>query len=46
MGQYLEQKTVIAIGGSWLTPKDALQAGDWDRITELAREARAQVPQS
>jgi 2-dehydro-3-deoxyphosphogluconate aldolase/(4S)-4-hydroxy-2-oxoglutarate aldolase len=26
-------------GGSWLTPADALAAGDWTRITRLAREA-------
>jgi 2-dehydro-3-deoxyphosphogluconate aldolase/(4S)-4-hydroxy-2-oxoglutarate aldolase len=29
------------VGGSWLTPKDALQAGDWARITELAKAAAA-----
>ncbi len=23
----------------WLVPADALEAGDWDRITKLAREA-------
>jgi 2-dehydro-3-deoxyphosphogluconate aldolase/(4S)-4-hydroxy-2-oxoglutarate aldolase len=29
------------VGGSWLTPKDALQAGDWARITLLAAAACA-----
>lgn len=28
-------------GGSWLTPDDAVAAGDWPRITQLAREAAA-----
>ena len=38
---YLSQPNVIAVGGSWIVPKDALEAGDFARITELAREARA-----
>jgi 2-dehydro-3-deoxyphosphogluconate aldolase/(4S)-4-hydroxy-2-oxoglutarate aldolase len=29
------------VGGSWLTPKDAIEAGDWARITELAKAAAA-----
>lgn len=32
---------VAMAGGSWLTPADALAAGDWARITKLAREAAA-----
>lgn len=32
---------VAMAGGSWLTPADALAAGDWTRITKLAREATA-----
>ncbi|WP_426176529.1 bifunctional 4-hydroxy-2-oxoglutarate aldolase/2-dehydro-3-deoxy-phosphogluconate aldolase [Massilia sp. TWR1-2-2] len=39
--QFLSLKNVACVGGSWLTPKDALQAGDWARITELARAAAA-----
>jgi 2-dehydro-3-deoxyphosphogluconate aldolase/(4S)-4-hydroxy-2-oxoglutarate aldolase len=27
------------VGGSWLTPKDAIAAGDWGRITDLAKAA-------
>ena len=38
---YLAQPNVLAVGGSWLTPADALAAQDWDRITALAREASA-----
>lgn len=37
--QFLACKNVICVGGSWLTPKDALAAGDWGRITELATAA-------
>ena len=36
---FLQQPNVAMVGGSWLTPQDALQAGDWGRITSLAREA-------
>jgi 2-dehydro-3-deoxyphosphogluconate aldolase/(4S)-4-hydroxy-2-oxoglutarate aldolase len=27
------------VGGSWLTPADAMKAGDWDLITDLAKAA-------
>jgi len=36
---YLAVPNVMCVGGSWLTPNDALAARDWDRITQLAREA-------
>jgi 2-dehydro-3-deoxyphosphogluconate aldolase / (4S)-4-hydroxy-2-oxoglutarate aldolase len=39
--QFLACKNVACVGGSWLTPKDAIMAGDWARITELARAAAA-----
>jgi 2-dehydro-3-deoxyphosphogluconate aldolase/(4S)-4-hydroxy-2-oxoglutarate aldolase len=32
---------VACVGGSWLTPKDAIANGDWNRITELAKAAAA-----
>lgn len=38
---YLVLPNVRVCGGSWLTPADAVQAGDWARITRLAREAQA-----
>ncbi|HEV8313403.1 MAG TPA: bifunctional 4-hydroxy-2-oxoglutarate aldolase/2-dehydro-3-deoxy-phosphogluconate aldolase [Burkholderiaceae bacterium] len=37
--QYLALPNVKVCGGSWLTPDDAVRAGDWARITRLAREA-------
>jgi 2-dehydro-3-deoxyphosphogluconate aldolase/(4S)-4-hydroxy-2-oxoglutarate aldolase len=36
---YLALPNVGCVGGSWLTPADALAAGDWDRIESLARSA-------
>ena len=38
---YLSLPNVGCVGGSWLTPADALAAGDWDRVTRLAAEAAA-----
>ncbi|WP_414691761.1 bifunctional 4-hydroxy-2-oxoglutarate aldolase/2-dehydro-3-deoxy-phosphogluconate aldolase [Noviherbaspirillum sp.] len=39
--QFLACRNVACVGGSWLTPKDAMQAGDWDRIREIAAAAAA-----
>jgi 2-dehydro-3-deoxyphosphogluconate aldolase/(4S)-4-hydroxy-2-oxoglutarate aldolase len=39
--QFLACKNVACVGGSWLTPKDAIKAGDWELITDLARSAAA-----
>lgn len=36
---YLSVPAVIACGGSWLTPSDAIEAGDFARIKQLAEEA-------
>ena len=36
---YLAQPNVICVGGSWVAPADAIRAGEWDRITDLARAA-------
>lgn len=38
---YLALKSVLCIGGSWLVPNDALEAGDYARITQIAKEAVA-----
>jgi 2-dehydro-3-deoxyphosphogluconate aldolase/(4S)-4-hydroxy-2-oxoglutarate aldolase len=35
---FLALPNVACVGGSWLTPPDAVAAGDWSRITALARE--------
>jgi len=43
--KFLACKNVACVGGSWLTPKDLMNAGQWDQITELARAAAALRPQ-
>jgi 2-dehydro-3-deoxyphosphogluconate aldolase/(4S)-4-hydroxy-2-oxoglutarate aldolase len=40
-GEFLALANVACVGGSWLTPADALEKGDWERVTRLAREAAA-----
>jgi len=39
--EYLAVPAVIACGGSWLTPKEAIAAGDYRAVTDLAAEAVA-----
>ena len=39
--EFLALANVVCVGGSWLTPADAVAQGDWARITRLAREAQA-----
>jgi len=38
---YLALPNVACVGGSWLTPKAALAAGDWEAVTALVRQAVA-----
>jgi 2-dehydro-3-deoxyphosphogluconate aldolase/(4S)-4-hydroxy-2-oxoglutarate aldolase len=38
--QFLALPNVRVCGGSWLTPADAVAAGDWGRITALAQATR------
>jgi 2-dehydro-3-deoxyphosphogluconate aldolase/(4S)-4-hydroxy-2-oxoglutarate aldolase len=35
--EFLAQPNVLCIGGSWLTPKALLAAGDWSAVEHLAR---------
>lgn len=39
VADYLALPNVSCVGGSWLTPKDALAAKDYQRIEALAKEA-------
>ncbi len=39
VGAYLAEPNVACVGGSWLTPGDAIAAGDWGRVSTLARDA-------
>lgn len=41
LADYLAVPSVIACGGSWLTPKDAIRNRDYGRIRSLATEAVA-----
>ncbi len=40
---YLALANVACVGGSWVAPKDAMNAGAWDTITKLAADA-ARLP--
>jgi len=42
---FLKLPNVGCVGGSWLTPADAVAASDWERITQLAREATGLIRQ-
>jgi 2-dehydro-3-deoxyphosphogluconate aldolase/(4S)-4-hydroxy-2-oxoglutarate aldolase len=39
--QFLALPNVRVCGGSWLTPADAMERGDWALITQLAKAATA-----
>ncbi|MEZ6132190.1 MAG: bifunctional 4-hydroxy-2-oxoglutarate aldolase/2-dehydro-3-deoxy-phosphogluconate aldolase [Planctomycetaceae bacterium] len=43
MSDWLGNPGVFAVGGSWLTPREAIQSQDWTTITKLAAEARRNV---
>jgi 2-dehydro-3-deoxyphosphogluconate aldolase/(4S)-4-hydroxy-2-oxoglutarate aldolase len=36
---YLSIPNVLACGGSWMLPSDAIKNGDWERVERLAAEA-------
>ena len=38
---FLALPNVVCVGGSWLVPADAMAAGDWVRITQLAADTQA-----
>ncbi len=40
MAEWLSNPGIFAVGGSWLTPKQAIQQQDWDEITRRATAAR------
>ncbi len=40
MAEFLKQSNVAMVGGSWLTPVEVVERGDWREITRLAREAK------
>jgi len=36
---YLALPNVACVGGSWVTPRDAVAAGDWQKVERLAAAA-------
>ena len=40
MNSWLKNPGILAVGGSWLTPKKAIREQNWDEITRRAAEAR------
>ncbi len=45
IGTYLADPLILAIGGSWLAPRNLIQAGDWSAIRARATAARQAVDQ-
>lgn len=43
LGDYARRESVLAIGGSWMVKTDLIEAGDWEGIASLCREAVAAV---
>ncbi|MDI1313344.1 bifunctional 4-hydroxy-2-oxoglutarate aldolase/2-dehydro-3-deoxy-phosphogluconate aldolase [Prosthecobacter sp.] len=43
--EYLREPSVLALGGSWIAPKEIIAKGGWDLITARAREATDIVKQ-
>jgi 2-dehydro-3-deoxyphosphogluconate aldolase/(4S)-4-hydroxy-2-oxoglutarate aldolase len=38
---FLALPNVICVGGSWIVPNDAMVKGEWDKITQLAKDTQA-----
>jgi 2-dehydro-3-deoxyphosphogluconate aldolase/(4S)-4-hydroxy-2-oxoglutarate aldolase len=43
---YLSLPSVVAVGGSWMVPRDRVKAGDFEGIERLVADAVALVKQS
>lgn len=39
VAQYLALDCVLTVGGSWMLPNDAIEAGNWEKITKLSKQA-------
>jgi 2-dehydro-3-deoxyphosphogluconate aldolase / (4S)-4-hydroxy-2-oxoglutarate aldolase len=39
--EFLALPNVICVGGSWIVPADAMAKGEWDKITQLAKDTQA-----
>ena len=38
--EYIDAPFIHAVGGSWVCPKAEIAAGNWEKITQLCKEAR------
>ena len=38
--EYVDAPFIHAVGGSWVCPKTEINAGNWEKITQLCRDAR------
>ncbi|HSI42001.1 MAG TPA: bifunctional 4-hydroxy-2-oxoglutarate aldolase/2-dehydro-3-deoxy-phosphogluconate aldolase [Xanthobacteraceae bacterium] len=45
VGKYLALPNILAVGGSWVCPNDAVASGDWSRIVTLSKAA-AKLPRA
>lgn len=45
LADYLASPHIMAVGGSWLAPRDLIQSEQWDEITRRAAAARQVVDQ-
>lgn len=41
VADYIDLDNVMAVGGSWMAPREAVEAGDWSTISELSRQSLA-----
>ena len=39
--EFLALPNVVCVGGSWIVPADAMVKGEWDEITQLAKDTQA-----
>jgi 2-dehydro-3-deoxyphosphogluconate aldolase / (4S)-4-hydroxy-2-oxoglutarate aldolase len=39
VGEYLSLSNVLCVGGTWITPSDKINSGDWAGIQQLAQQA-------
>ncbi|GAM60998.1 4-hydroxy-2-oxoglutarate aldolase [Vibrio ishigakensis] len=41
--EYLSVDRVLACGGTWMVDKNLIEAGDWEELARLTREAVALI---
>ena len=39
--EFLALPNVVCVGGSWIVPAEAMVKGEWDKITQLAKDTQA-----